>query len=399
MKNWTLNIQMNIIFGGFFLAIILLQSCRHDFPSPMLPAQDELLRMNEIQFIASHNSYRKVTTDTVLGFLQSVSSLLPPEMDPAKLDYDHLPLYEQLNQYHMRGLEIDVYYDPNGGAFSNRFINFFVGLDTVAGIAALDQPGFKVLHIKDVDYNTHFYTFRQALQAIRFWSLSNPDHLPLFVNVETKQDAPGDDPTLAALGFQPAPVYDVAAADALDSEIKEVFGENLDGIFTPDRLRGNYPTLQTAVLNKAWPTLKNSRGKVVFIMEGACKSFYMQNHPSLTGRAMFVYTNPGNDECAFIVQNDAPNQLQNIENYVRQGYMVRTRCDIETAEARSGDYTRMNAALNSGAHICSTDYYRPDSRAGQPGWSNYHVQLPGGAVARKNPVNAAHILTDDNIIE
>jgi hypothetical protein len=332
-----------------------------------------------------------------MGFLQSVASLLPPEMDPQRLDYNHLPLYDQLDTYHMRGLEIDVYNDPQGGAFYNRYINYFVGLDTASNIAALNAPGFKVLHIKDVDYNTHFYTFKQALQAIRNWSVSHPNHIPLFVNVETKQDAPGDDATLASLGFQPAPVYDLASADALDAEIKDVFGNNLDGVFTPDNLRGNFATLNAAVLNKAWPILKDCRGKVVFIMEGSCKSLYTQNHPSLTGRAMFVYASPGSDEAAFVVQNDAPNQQSNIVNYVRQGYIVRTRCDIETMEARSGDYSRMNAALASGAHICSTDYYRADPRAGQSGWSNYHVQLPGGVKARKNPVNATHIITDDAI--
>ncbi len=132
-------------------------------------------------------------------------------------------------------------------------------------------------------------------------------------------------------------------------------------------------------------------------MEGACKPYYLQNRPSLTGRAMFVYATPGSDECAFIVQNDALSQASNIESYVRKGYMVRTRCDIETAEARSGDYSRMNAALSSGAHICSTDYYRPDPRAGQPGWSSYRVNLPGGVKARKNPVNGTHIDTGDII--
>jgi hypothetical protein len=47
----------------------------------------------------------------------------------------------------------------------------------------------------------------------------------------------------------------------------------------------------------------------------------------------------------------------------------------------------MDAAFESGAQICSTDYYRPDSRAGEPGWSDYHVQFDGGFMLRVNPIN------------
>ncbi len=97
-----------------------------------------------------------MTTDTVFGFLQSVASLLPPEYAPEKLDYHHLPVHDQLNTYHMRGLEIDVYYDPAGGAFSNRYINYFVGLDTMSNIPLLNDPVFKVLNIMYVFYNTNY---------------------------------------------------------------------------------------------------------------------------------------------------------------------------------------------------------------------------------------------------
>jgi urease beta subunit len=63
---------------------------------------------------------------------------------------------------------------------------------------------------------------------------------------------------------------------------------------------------------------------------------------------------------------------------------VRTRADADTVEARSGDTTRRDAALGSGAHFVSTDYVFPDERFG----TGYVVDLPGDTAARCNPVSA-----------
>jgi hypothetical protein len=388
----------------FLIAVLCLfaTSCKKDDaaePIPGINPQDQLLRMNQIQLIASHNSYRQMTTDTVFAFLVSVQALIPPQYDPTTLDYDHLPMETQMSQYGVRGLELDIYNDPSGSAFADRFVNSYVGLPLASGIPELSQPGMKLLHIKDVDYNSHYPTFKRALQAIKVWSEANPNHLPLFVNVETKSDSPGDDPFLATQGFTPAPVWDAAAADALEQEIRDVFGPTLNGLFTPDMLRGTYGSLETAALQGNWPSLGASRGKVVFIMEGSAVPFYKQGHPSLSGRSMFVYDSPGQPEAAFVILNDARADSSQIRSLVEQGYMVRTRCDSGTLEARNGDYSGMNAAFESGAQILSTDYYRPDTRAGQPGWTNYQVRFPSGSIGRKNPVNATGIDVDEDLMD
>ena len=388
-------IRMNPRIPVVLLALSLFASaCKKDDTTDSIPApnpQNEQLRMNQIQLIASHNSYRQMTTDTVYSFLLSVQALIPPQYDPTTLDYDHLPIESQMNDFGVRGLEIDIYNDPSGNAFDERFGNSYVGLPLSSGIPALNQPGMKVLHIKDVDYNTHFYTFRQALQAIKNWSAAHPNHLPLFVNVETKSDSPGDDPFLATQGFTPAPAWDAAAADALDQEIRDVFGSNLQGLFTPDMLRGGYASLREAALQGNWPKLGDARGKVVLIMEGSAAGFYKQGHPSLTGRAMFTYEDAAQPEAAFVILNDARADSSQIKNLVQQGYIVRTRCDAGTIEARNGDYSGMNAAFASGAQILSTDYYKPDPRAGTTGWTDYQVRFPGGYIGRKNPINAVVI--------
>ena len=380
------------LFAATFMSCQKESDDSADTGSPV-QLQDELLRVNQIQLIASHNSYRQMTTDTVFSFLLSVAQqvALPPEYDPTALDYDHAHPQIQMEDYGVRGLELDIYYDPTGGTFADRHVLSLLGLPTASGIPALNQPGLKILHIKDVDYNSHFNTFQEGLQAIKNGSLAHPGHLPLFINVESKSSSPGDDPTLSQLGFTPAPSWDATAADLLDSDIRSVFGNGLTGIFTPDMLKDTFPTLEAAALAGQWPKLKNVRGKVFFILEGDAVQHYVQSHPSLQGRAMFIYGAPSNAETAFVIKNDARADSAQIRVLVSQGYMVRTRCDAGTTEARTGDYSGKEAAMGSGAHILSTDYYRPDSRAGQIGWSDYSVRFTKGSIGRKNPVTASGI--------
>ncbi len=382
----------------FVCLVFCFSNCQKDPIAIETPTaeqqQNNLLKLNQIQIIASHNSYRLHLHDSLKMLLDTLyqSGMLPANLNPQGLDYEHLPFDAQMSDYGVRGLEIDIYNDPQGGAFANRRVNEFFQWPTASGIPALDAPGFKVLHIKDVDYNTNYYTLVQALQALKSWSDAHPNHLPLFINIETKTDTPADNPTLASIGFLPAPPFDAAAADALDAEIKSVFGANLDKIITPDKLRGNLNTLNEVVTQKKYPTLGESRGKIIFIIEGNMVPFYKAGHASLKNRAAFVYATAGTPEAVFLILNDAIASKSTIASRVTEGYIVRTRSDSDTEQARTGDYTYMNAALESGAQIISTDYYRPDPRGGiSPNWTTYKVQFPNREVGRKNPINANHI--------
>ena len=71
--------------------------------------------------------------------------------------------------------------------FSKRKLNALVGESVNANIPSLFDPGFKVLHIPDVDYNTHNFTFKSAIQGIKNWSDANQDHLPIFIYIEPKE--------------------------------------------------------------------------------------------------------------------------------------------------------------------------------------------------------------------
>jgi hypothetical protein len=105
---------------------------------------------------------------------------------------------------------------------------------------------------------------------------------------------------------------------------------------------------------------------------------------------MFVNAKPGTPEAAFIILNDPIQYQDSIQTLVKSGYLVRTRADEGTTEARSGDYKRLEAALASGAHFISTDYYLSDKRFS----TNYRVQLPKGSVARCNPITNSSTCID-----
>jgi Phosphoinositide phospholipase C, Ca2+-dependent len=340
-----------------------------------LAAQDKIVHLNQIQVIGSHNSYHA-------GFAPSERKYM--EMKNPKtlrsLDYHHAPLGDQLSGG-VRQVEIDVFADPDGGRFAHPAV---VHTIATAGLPAdpdfdpqheMDKPGFKVMHIQDLDERSTCHTFVTCLNDVRTWSKQHPQHLPIFILVETKEDTPHEmTNAVKALPFT-ASVF-----DALDVEIRSVFQPN--EIITPDEVRGNVSTLVEAVHAGKWPTLAKARGRVIFLMDQQhVGEIYTEGHPSLRGRVLFTNALPGAPDAAFIEQNNG--SLEEINALVKQGYLVRTRTDEGTEQARTNDTTRRDLALSSGAQMLSTDY--PSSEPSP--WTKYSVGLPGGLVARCNPVN------------
>jgi len=97
---------------------------------------------------------------------------------------------------------------------------------------------------------------------------------------------------------------------------------------------------------------------------------------------IFTNSEPGDPDAAFVKLNDPFDSA--IGAFVDAGYLVRTRSDADTFEARDNDTGPRDAALASGAQFVSTDYYQPDLDF----MTGYFVEIPGGMPARCNPVNA-----------
>jgi hypothetical protein len=124
----------------------------------------------------------------------------------------------------------------------------------------------------------------------------------------------------------------------------------------------------------------------MFLMDngGGYRTDYLAGHPNLEGRVLFTNANPGDPDAAFVKRNDP--FAADIPDLVAAGYVVRTRADADTVEARENNTGPRDQALASGAQWVSTDYQAPGMAVGFT--SSYVVEIPGGTVARCNPVNA-----------
>jgi hypothetical protein len=245
---------------------------------------------------------------------------------------------------------------------------------------AMAQPGIKVLHIQDVDYASSCLSLVVCLQQIKGWSDANPSHVPIAVLLELK-----DDPlSFGSLTFTTPEPWTTAGMDSLDDEIRSVMDPS--DLITPDDVRGAHATLEEAVLSDGWPTLAQSRGKVMFLMDnaGGYRTAYRAGHPSLEGRVLFTNADPGSPDAAFVKRNDPHDP--SIPGLVQAGYVVRTRADGDTVQARKNDTTDRDAALASGAQWVSTDYPVPGLAVGFT--TPYVAEIPGGTVARCNLLNA-----------
>jgi hypothetical protein len=331
--------------------------------------------MNQIRVLGSHNSYKQAIDPSLLSLLRQ------KDHSVEGIEYSHLPIEQQLDRG-IRALEIDVVYDPTGGLYAHP-----KGLDLEKQDSLtpgppydpqglMNKPGLKIMHIPDIDFRANVYTFQQELAILKSWSDAHPRHLPIPITMNAKDDA-GDEP-----GFVKPLPFDKAAFDAWDKEIIKGLGRKY--LITPDDVRGNHPTLESAALAQDWPKLEEARGKFLFVLdeEGQKQADYISGHPSLKGRVMFVNAPEGTPEAAFRIVNEPVADWPYIQYLVRSGYFVRTRADADTVEARKNDYSRWRAALISGAQIISTDYYVPDPAL----HTGYHVQLPGGVPGLWNPL-------------
>ena len=316
---------------------------------------DEVVRLNQVQSVGTHNSYHRRLAPALFEILSSFDAKLA-----ASVDFEHRPIAEQLDAG-VRQLELDVFADPQGGRFAARAANPLAGLPKETGLAELAAPGFKVFHLPEVDYESSCLSLRSCLEAIATWSRANPRHVPIMVFVEAK-DAPV--PDVARLGFATPLPIGAAELDALDTEIRDVIGDAM--LLTPDEVRGSQDTLRGAVTGEGWPTLAASRGKVLLALldDGAKRAAYVEGHPSLRGRAMFTSSGTAAPEAAVVSRPDPLAQADDITALARRGFLVRTRADADTVEARSGDVTRRDAALASAATWVSTDFPFADPKFG-----------------------------------
>jgi len=354
-------------------------------------ASAQQVRINEIQLVGTHNSYHSGISPNEMANLRKLNPRAAES-----LAYRHPSLESQLNDG-VRQIELDVYGDAKGGLFANPqgpVLAAQSGLQTdppfdPAGI--MRKPGFKVLHVQDIDYRSNCEPFTNCLAIVRSWSKAHPGHLPIFILVENKDGRP-----TVKEGASPEPLTP-ETFDALDAEIRSVFGAS--EVITPDDVRGTHKTLNEAILSNGWPALEKARGRVLFLLDQRrVGSLYTQGHPSLEGRVLFTNAAPGTPDAAFTECNDSASNPDLVPGLIRKGYIVRTMTDPGPAGVRSNETARRDASIQSGAQILSTDY-----PAGEAAESGYFVTVrpPGNTQpnARCNPVLKPANCLDDMLKE
>ena len=276
------------------------------------------ISINHTQFVGSHNSYKQSMPD---GFIKQLMKVNPGLVE--SLEYEHIPLAEQLD-LGIRKLELDVFY-------------------------VSEEEKFLVGHVQHIDMNSNCATLRICLTQIISWSQNNPTHGPIWISFNAKDSY--------IFGLPTPEVFGPVAFALMDSIIEEMLGEKL--IRPRD------------IVDLNWPLLDEARGKFILILDegGAKRDLYYDGWQQ---RPMFTNAPEGHPAAAIMILNDPIGQFDEIQRLVKAGYMVRTRADADTHEARENDTTRRAAAFASGAQAVSTDYYLPATHFG----SEYQVSLP-----------------------
>lgn len=274
-------------------------------------------RLNEIRYLASHNSYK-------VGLTQGTEYLYHGPFAAfmgKQFDYVYDTITEQLNMG-IRSIELD------------------------ANKVATADGGFEIrcLHSSLLESKSTAVDFKKGLHEIDMWLERNPDSLPLIVLVEPKGGKK----------------FDEEAFDALDGMLFDVFGDKL---LTPKKLLGEYDNFDDFRADNAYPTVETLKGKIIFLLhEKASLDTYIARDPDMQKSAMNIaleyktVMKKGEkySKYAFtVIINEASKHKDRIEKAINEGnFMVRTRLD-KYAVVKENQY---KDGIASGANILSTDY-------------------------------------------
>ncbi len=234
-------------------------------------AMDDTLRLNHVQTKGTHNSYHLRPTNPLVDWA-----------------YSHVPLAEQFDVQGVRAVELDLQWN-----------------------AAC--RGFEVYHIGTFDDRSTCRVFTDCLLALRGWSSTHPGHHAIFVQIEPKWSS---DATV-----------DEARMLVLEKEILSVFPR--PWLITPDDVRGSSASLAKGIAERGWPTLGETRGRVLFFLNdgGGIRDAYSRKRTSLDGRLLFAEASPGEATAGVMILNDPVGGADAIKKALAAGYIVRTRAD------------------------------------------------------------------------
>ncbi len=316
-------VRLRVVSLARLLAVALACGVPLDAARAAEPDLDSL-RMNELQYVGTHNSYHVREKPIKSG-------------RATEWNYTHAPLDVQLDRG-VRSFELDLH----------------------------QRDGeFLVFHVPLIDEGTTCRTLGDAMTTVRRWSEAHPRHVPISFLFELKREGPGIDRRIKKV--------DAAYLDELDAALRAGFAEGQ--ILTPDDVRGESKTLREAVTTAGWPVVAECRGKVLFVLhdQGEQRALYTQEHPSLRGRVMFVRSDESRDDGATLVLDDPRDP--DIPRLARAGYFIRTRADAGLKTDSPGQPARRDRAWRAGP-TSSALIFPPESPTPQPVTSSSSPSRP-----------------------
>lgn len=271
---------------------------------------DPILKLDDIQMLASHNSYKKVGPAIGRFFVGLGDSFA----EAKALNYGYKNITDQLN-LGIRSFEFDLRYR---------------------------RGQFELTHVPLVDPSSQAIEFELLLEEMKLFS-DHQTHLPIIVLIEIKDDWMVLDPFLND--------FDVNALESLDKLIEDKLQTAL---FKPSDMVDETDLLRDVIMNDGWPNIDSLLNQIIFILHpGNFTTSYYEIDQTLQSQSMFIgsyYTENLPEYASFFVQNDV--DIDKIQNLVNKHFMVRTRIDsnLNFIESRFID------AIESGAQILTTDF-------------------------------------------
>lgn len=391
------------------------------------------VRYNQVQMISAHNSYHVAPRPALVALIRQLLPGAEGAQLAAAAEYTMPPLPDLLSKAGVRSIELDTYADSEGLKWAFRTPLLLFGLDPYDRDPAMLAPGFKVLHLDNIDFETTCKTMAACLEALRAWSDSHPQHLPITIKLEIKTDALRDN-------FEPAQLENVndviagntpadadppwpttlPAAEPLDANTITALMEEVvtalggeSRIVTPAEVlagAGANATLRAALTGDtpsgAWPLIDDMRGRFVLVSTGPRSALQAAYGPDLADSPVFsrlyVEQPPAladiPDDVVFVELDSvstAPAFGEAVAALVRSGFIVHARADKDTVEARSGDTAPFELLLASGCHHIMTDFpVAPTLFQG-----TYAPRLQNGQAMRCNSVSAPEGCSDEDVGE
>ena len=141
---------------------------------------DAHLRLDQLRLVGTAESYKLRPDSAVIGLIR-----MGGRKDAEAVDFGLPPISAQLDG-DARTLAFDVAYDPKGGAYKNP-AGAGMAMDLLPDdyIKDMSKPGFKVIHVLDVDYRSSCLLLSECLTEVAAWSKAHPGHLPIVIALRT----------------------------------------------------------------------------------------------------------------------------------------------------------------------------------------------------------------------